>query len=244
MRRSKKIISSGSISVGERVELSSFDSALNLQQKAYDLEKHLSQVESQHNQILEKLEIEKNKIIEDTKNLSEKIERDAYEKGYKEGQANGYEDGYREAYDETLEKARFESEEMLQEATKTLLQANSLVESYMKENKANIINLSLAIAEKVLKDKFEEVDSMNKIVEDMIFKCGQKKSIVVKVNPLYKEELDLKIEELKETNNISDNIFVLGHEKIDKGNVIIETEKGVLTSGMESVLDLLREELR
>lgn len=242
--KNKKIISSKNISVGKRVELNPFSSTQDLRKKAEDIEKHLLQVESQHNQILKQLEFEKNKIIEDTKNLSEQIEKDAYEKGYKEGQANGYEDGYKEAYDENLEKARFESESILQDASETLLQANKLMELYIRENKNNIINLAISIAEQVLREKFEEVDSMNSLVEKAILEYGAKKSIVVKVNPLYKEELEKKIESLKQEFNISDDIFVLGYDGIERGNVIIETEKGSVTSGIDTVLDVVNKELR
>ena len=243
-KKDKKVISSKNISIGKRVELNPFNSTQNLQKKAEDIEKHLLQVESQHNQILEQLEFEKNRIIEDTKNLSEQIEKDAYQKGYEEGQANGYEDGYKEAYDENIEKARFESEAILQEANQTLLQANQLMEKYMKENKNNIINLALSIAEQVLREKFESTDSMNTLVEKAILEYGAKKSIVIKVNPLYKEELENKAKSLKEIHNVTDDIFILGYEGIEKGNVIIETEKGSITSGIDTVLDTLRKELR
>lgn len=242
--KNKKVISSKNISVGKKVELNPFNSTQSLQKKAEDIEKHILQVESQHNQILEQLEFEKNRIIEDTKNLSEQIEKEAYQKGYNEGQANGYEDGYKEAYDENLEKARFESEAILQEASQTLLQSNKLMEDYLKENKKNIINLALSVAEQVLREKFEEVDSMNSIVEKTILEYGAKKSIVVKVNPFYKEELENKTKSLKEIHNILDDIFILGYEGIEKGNVVIETEKGSVTSGIDTVLDALKKELR
>lgn len=242
--RDKKVISSKNISVGKRVELNTFNSTQNLQKKAEDIEKHILLVESQHNQIIEQLEFEKNRIIEDTKNLSEQIERDAYEKGYKEGQANGYEDGYKEAYEENLDRARFESEAIIQEAQETLLQSNNIMKDYIKENKRNIMNLVISIAEQVLREKFEEKDSMNNLVEKAILDYGAKKSIVVKVNPLYKEELDKKVVVWKDTHNIQDDIFVLGYEGIEKGNVVIETEKGSVSSGIDTVLDALKDELK
>lgn len=242
--KDSKIISSKNISVGKRVELNPFNSTQDLQKKAQDFEKHLLQMESQHDQILQQLEIQKTKILEDTKTMSEQIEKEAYEKGYSEGQANGYEDGYKEAYDKTIEKAKEESEEILQQATKTLLQANSLVESYIKEHKQNILTLAISIAEQVLKEKFEESDSMNKIVEDTILEYGAKKSIVVKVNPFYKDELDKTMESFKIRENFQGDIFVLAYEGMEKGNVIIETERGCVHSGMDTFLDALKEELR
>lgn len=239
-----KIISSKNIAIGDRVELNPFNSTQNLLKKADDIEKYINQVESQHNQIIEQLECEKQKIIEDTKNLSEQIEREAYEKGYKEGQANGYEDGYKEAYDDSIEKARFESEAILQEATQTLLESNKLVEKYMKENKKNVINLAISIAEQVLREKFKESDSMNKLVEKAILEYESKKSIVIKVNPLYRKEVEKQVRVLKESNNIADDVFILGYDGLDKGNLIIETEKGSVSCGLDTVIEALRKELR
>ena len=243
-KKDSKVISSKNISIGERVELNPFNSAQDLQKKAQDFEKHLLQMESQHNQILEELEIQKNKILEDTKTMSEQIEREAYEKGYKQGQSNGYEDGYKEAYDENLEKVKLEGEAIIKEATDILLESKSLMQSYIKENRKNIIDLAISIAEQVLKERFEETDSMNNMVEDMISKYASKKSVVVKVNPLYKEELENTIDLFKKRENLNEDIFILAHEGIEKGNVVIETDKGSIHSGMDIMLDSLKEELR
>lgn len=63
--------------------------------------------------------------------------------------------------------------------------------------------------------------------------------------PLPQEiELERKTKSLKEVHNITDDIFVLGYDGIEKGNVIIETEKGSVASGIDTVLDALRKELR
>lgn len=243
-KKDSKVISSKNISIGQRVELNPFNSTLDLQKKAQDFEKHLLQMESQHSQILEELEVKKNKILEDTKSMSEQIEREAYERGYNQGQANGYEDGYKEAYNENLEKAKLEGEAIIKEATNVLLESKSLMESYIKENRRNIIEFAISIAEQVLKERFEETDSMNNMIEDVISQYGVKKSIVIKVNPLYKEELDNVIDLFKKRENINDDIFILAHEGIEKGNVIIETDKGSVYSGMDIILDSLKEELR
>ena len=242
--KDKKIISSKNISVGQRVELNTLNSTQNLQKKAEDIEKHLNKMEFQHRQIIEEMEIKKNKILEDAKNLSEQIEKEAYEKGYSEGQANGYEDGYKEAFDSNIDEARFKGEAIIQEAQETLMQANLLRANYIKENKQNIIDLAISIAEQVLRDKFEDTSSINALVEKAILDYGSKKSIVVKVNPFYKEELEIKSKEWKELHNIQDDIFILGYDAIEKGDVIIETEKGSVSSGMNTVLDILKEELR
>lgn len=242
--KEKKVISSKDISVGKRIELNNFNSAQNLQKKAEDIEKQILLVESQHSQIVEQLEIERNRIIEDTKTLSAQIEKDAYEKGYKEGQANGYEDGYKEAYEENIDRARFESEAIVQEAQEMLLQSKRYMDEYIKENKKNIINLAVSIAEQVLREKFEEVDSMNSLIEKAILDYGAKKSLIIKVNPIYKDEIESKTKEWKEEHNIQDDIFVLGYEKIEKGNVIIETEKGSVSSGIDTVLDELKKDLK
>lgn len=241
--KEKNIISSKNVHLGNRVELN-LNSAQDLQKKAEDIQKQILLVESQHDQIVQKLELERTKMIEDSKSMSVQIEKDAYEKGYKEGQANGYEDGYKEAYEENIERARFESEAIIQEAQDMLIQANNHMNIYLKENKNNILKLAISIAEQVLREKFKDEDSMNNLIEKALSEFASKKSIVIKVNPLYKEEVERNISNWKEEYSIKDDLFVLASEKVTEGNVIIESEKGSIISGIDTVLEELKKDIK
>ena len=182
------------------------------------------------------------RVIEANEN-SKVIEKKAYELGYEQGLKNGYEDGYKESYEQNIEKALKESEEIKQEGYNTLLNIKNEAKSYIKENKESIINISISIAEQVLREKFKDVKLMEAMLNNIIAEYDLKNDLVIKVNPLYKEELQKNIDEEISKNNLSQKIFIIPDLGVKEGNAVIETESGKLIVGIDSVLDKVKEEL-
>ena len=154
-----------------------------------------------------------------------------------------YEDGYKESYEQNIEKALKESEEIKQEGYNTLLNIKNEANSYIKENKESIINISISIAEQVLREKFKDVKLMEAMLNNVIAEYDLKNDLVIKVNPLYKEELQKNIDEEISKNNLSQKIFIIPDLGVEEGNAVIETESGKLIVGIDSVLDKVKEEL-
>ena len=185
----------------------------------------------------------KQEILNEANENSKVIEKKAYELGYEQGLKNGYEDGYKESYEQNIEKAIKESEEIKQEGYNTLLNIKNEAKSYIKENKESIINISISIAEQVLREKFKDVTLMEAMLNNIIAEYDLKKDLVIKVNPLYKEELQKNIDEEISKNNLSQKIFIIPDLGVEEGNAVIETESGKLIVGIDSVLDKVKEEL-
>ena len=183
------------------------------------------------------------RVIEEANENSKVIEKKAYELGYEQGLKNGYEDGYKESYEQNIEKALKESEEIKQEGYNTLLNIKNEAKSYIKENKESIISISISIAEQVLREKFKDVTLMETMLNNIITEYDLKKDLVIKVNPLYKEELQKNIDEEISKNNLSQKIFIIPDLGVEEGNAVIETESGKLIVGIDSVLDKVKEEL-
>lgn len=171
------------------------------------------------------------------------IEKRAYHEGYEQGTQNGYEDGYKEAYEDNIEKAKNESSEIIDKANKIMLEANNQVASYIKDNKKNILAMGISIAEKVLRRNFEDEESMDLLILDVIKEYELKENFVIRVNPIYKESLDKQILELKENNLINKDVFILSDESVDKGNALIESLNGKLVIGIDDVIGKIKEEL-
>ena len=188
-------------------------------------------------------ELKKQEILNEANENSKVIEKKAYELGYEQGLKNGYEDGYKESYEQNIEKALKESEEIKQEGYNTLLNIKNEAKSYIKENKESIINISISIAEQVLREKFKDVKLMEAMLNNIIAEYDLKKDLVIKVNPLYKEELQKNIDEEISKNNLSQKIFIIPDLGVKEGNAVIETESGKLIVGIDSVLDKVKEEL-
>lgn len=214
-----------------------------LTKKEEELRIKIAQAESKYSEILSKANEESLSIIDEAKIKALEIEKKAYEQGHSQGIKNGYEDGYKEAYEDNIEKAKIDSKEIISNANKVLDEAKRYVVEYMKENKGRILSLSVSIAEQVLREKFKDTSSMNKIIDSVIEEYELKDKFIIKVNSIYKKSLENQIIKLKENYKINSDVFVLADEFIEEGNAIIETSKGRLIIGVDSVLNEIKEEL-
>ena len=212
-------------------------------QEQEELEKKVLEAKEEYKRVIEETELKKQEILNEANENSKVIEKKAYELGYEQGLKNGYEDGYKESYEQNIEKALKESEEIKQEGYNTLLNIKNEAKSYIKENKESIISISISIAEQVLREKFKDVTLMETMLNNIITEYDLKKDLVIKVNPLYKEELQKNIDEEISKNNLSQKIFIIPDLGVEEGNAVIETESGKLIVGIDSVLDKVKEEL-
>lgn len=208
-----------------------------------EIKQKLADAQAKYDEILSLANIESEKILTESREKSIDIEKKAYIEGYEQGTKNGYEDGYKEAYEDNIEKAKNESLQILQEANKVMLEANNQIASYIKENKKNILSIGISIAEKVLRRKFEDEESMDLLILDVIKEYELKENFVIRVNSIYKESLDKQILELKENKLIEKDVFILSDESIDKGNALIESLNGRLVIGIDDVLGKIKEEI-
>ena len=103
--------------------------------------------------------------------------------------------------------------------------------------------MGISIAEKVLRRNFEDEESMDLLILDVIKEYELKENFVIRVNPIYKESLDKQILELKENNLINKDVFILSDEAVDKGNALIESLNGKLVIGIDDVIGKIKEEL-
>lgn len=208
-----------------------------------EIEEQLQQAKNTCENMISKAQVESERIIQEAQNECEDIKKKAYEEGHNIGLRNGYEDGYKESYEDNIEKAKQESEEIINKANDILIQANNKVTDFIKANKKDIINLSISIAEKVLKEKFKDIDSMNNILESTINEYEIKENFVIRTNEIYIENVNEQLNELKSQQLIKGDAFVLVDDFIEPGNAIIETNKGRLIVGIDCVLEKVKEEL-
>lgn len=208
-----------------------------------EIEEQLQQAKNTCENMISKAQVESERIVQEAQNECEEIKKKAYEEGHNIGLRNGYEDGYKESYEDNIEKAKQESEEIINKANDILIQANNQVTDFIKANKKDIINLSISIAEKVLKEKFKDIDSMNNILESTINEYEIKENFVIRTNGIYIENVNKQLNELKSQQLIKGDAFVLVDDFIEPGNAIIETNKGRLIVGIDCVLEKVKEEL-
>lgn len=208
-----------------------------------DIENKILQAKEEYEKILIDLQEQKENILSEANEEAKVIEKKAYETGYEQGTKNGYEDGFKEAYEKNVEKAKADSEKIKEEGYSTLLEIKNQAEAYIIENKRNILQVAISIAEQVLREKFEEKDAMNALLEKVIKEFNQKKDLIIKVNPIYIDELQKSMKEMIDKFDLLKKVFVIPDEAIEKGNAEIETTGGRLTVGIDSVLERVKAEL-
>lgn len=240
--RNSNIISSKNISFNKNVAPANASATSN-NSLSDTLEKQLEILESQHQQILAQAESDKQRILDDAKKLSLDIEKSAYEEGYSQGLKNGHEDGYKDAYEKAVIDANLEFEDKIKEATDLLLSSKTFVSDLAISKKNEIIGLSIAIAEKVLARELESKDSLEGIFDKTLLEIKDKKSLVIKVNPLYKESIEKKISDLRDELSLTDDIHVMALSSIEKGNVLIESENSTISVGLDVALESIKTEL-
>lgn len=208
-----------------------------------DIENKILEAKKQYEKVITETEQKKDRIIREANERAKNIEKKSYEDGYNQGLKNGYEDGYKESYEQNIEKAISESEKIKEDGYKTLFEIREKIAKYIKENRSEILNISIKIAEQVLKEKFEESDSMNKMLIKIIEEYNLKKDLIIKINPNYCEQLEMSIEKMVNEVKSNQKIFVIPDSTIEKGNAEIDIGNGKLTVGLDVVLDRVKSEL-
>lgn len=251
LSKSSNILRSSNVDVKGKISLKNTDSinaniidiSAQLIERQEQIERKIEEAESRYKNIMKSIEEEKEKILDEANNNAKEIEKNAYQLGHEQGMQNGYEDGYKEAYEKNIDKARRESQEIIEKADEVLLNAQNLVANFIDEKKNEILKLSVTIAEQVLREKFKDEDSMSNILFSIIKEYELKKSIIIKTNSIYVDRLSNEVEEWKKDLNIKDEIFVVSDIDIEQGNAIIETNNGKLLVGMDSILDRIKSEI-
>jgi len=174
---------------------------------------------------------------------AEEIERNAYEKGYKQGIKNGYDDGKKEGYDSCLPEAIKEADDIREKAEKILESAKDSYESYLNIKKQDILELAITIAENILNREIKEKNGINNLVESALQLSKGEENVIIKCNPEHEEDIKEEIFVWKVTYNIQGEIFVLPDDKILPGNAIIEKNTGKIEVGIDIGLERIREVL-
>ena len=154
------------------------------------------------------------------------IEQDAYEKGFVQGEKDGFELGERKA------------KKVIENIEKLFDEMSSLKQEILKQHEKEILDLTFAIAEKIVHGltRFNE-GGVKEAVFNALSLAMEKSKIVLNVNPEdydYIEELrpDLfkRYKELK-------SIIVSSDPSISRGGCFLETPYGDIDAGIETQLE-------
>lgn len=184
------------------------------------------------------------KTYEEVEAIRSNAYNEAYNMGYEEGKTSGYDDGYKEAYDNNIEKAKSEADSILENANNILLSAKTQYESYLKEKKEEILDLSLYIAQLALNKEILRDDAMDEVIFNALEQSAKAKTYIVKCSEEYIDHINENILSWKEKLALNNcEVFVIKDNSLEKGNAVIEKDNGKIKVGIDIALENIKKEL-
>ena len=206
----------------------------DIKKESADLAKKIIERARQVQQeILRKTKEDVEKILIEAEKKAKKIEEEYKEKGYQDGYTAGYQEGYKKGEEDAkaiIEEAKTIKEEIIKEKQRMY-----------KEAESDIVNVILLAVEKIV-GKYVEEDK--DIILNLIKKGMENYNAFDKVTVRVSEEdyehcIKNKDKILKDIEFL-DDVNILKDLSLKKGDCVIETNSGVINSGVSTQLKALK----
>lgn len=189
--------------------------------------------------ILDKARNESEEIIKEAEERSQSILEEACQNGYNKG----YEAGYKESYEKHMKRVQEEKEVIINNANNLLFNAKEEYFKYLEEKKKEIIDLSIFMAEKILKVKAQEEKFLDPMIEEVLNKFSKATTFIIKCHGNYESHLKENINQWKNSYALNSNIFVVKDDSLELGNAVIERENGKTIVGIDEGFSNIKKEL-
>ncbi|KOC33817.1 fliH protein [Clostridium botulinum] len=174
----------------------------------------------------------------------QKMQEEAYNKGYEEGKLDGYSDGKKQAdeyYDDIKNKATEEIEVLNKNADELLFSAKNEYVKYLQDKQQKIKELIVHITKSVLKSEVKNSDAINSMILDALETAKDSKSIIVKCNNKYIDNLKESIDKWKIQVVFRGEIFIVPDDNLGEGKAIIQKENGKIVIDVDIALEKINE---
>ncbi|MBR3889522.1 hypothetical protein IKJ53_03315 [bacterium] len=150
---------------------------------------------------------------------------------------NAYQEGY---------------EQGMQQATADIVSFKNVLAAFMgaedrifQQIAPNILDLSLSIAEKIIKQEVKDVNVVTNMVMDTLKLLSKNEpKIIIRANPIQVQYLKDTLPDKIQALGIETNLSVLSDDSISEGGCIIQTNNGMVDATVESQLEIVRKALR
>lgn len=179
-------------------------------------------------------------IIIDAEKRAQSIKEEAYEAGYLDGQAKGYEQGYHKAtkkVDKTLSLELKKIEEMR-------LAMYEERASILRQSERDLIELALAIAEKIINIELQNDDAYIKLIEKVVKSVKGRKTIQLHVSSEDFDRVSNNIEYLISSVEGLEDIDVVEDRYLTKNSCIVDGGIGVIDGSVDTQLKQIEEAFR
>lgn len=185
---------------------------------------------------LESIEQERRKAVDARRRLelrAQAVEREAYERGFAAGEKGGFDLG------------RQKAEGLFQKIGQLIEGLGACKETAFKDMEGEIIELTLALAEKIASREIARDDeAVLKTIKRAMKVAATTGEITLKVNPADKDVLFEFKEDLAKYGVGVDGVRIEDDESIARGGCFIETNYGIVDATVAGIIDELREKLK
>ncbi|HIE26416.1 TPA: hypothetical protein EYP66_03940 [Candidatus Poribacteria bacterium] len=197
------------------------------QLRAYSLEPDIhALVKDAKRQLLE-AEREATSILEEARKQAEGLKNEAVEKGYQEGFAQGEKAG--------KIKVQEENDSLRKVLENAIEEVSALKSSILKDMEAEIIKLTLMLAEKLLLNSLEiHPEAVANIIKNLIQGVQDEEEIKILVNPSILPLLEEYQHQFIDLIKSSGKLKIEGDEKISEGGCLIVTDTKILDAQIET----------
>jgi flagellar assembly protein FliH len=177
--------------------------------------------------------LEADRLLEQARQEAERNAEQAMEEAWQRGYAEG------------MEAARLQNEGILAEAEEIRRSASEEHDSIMAGMEAEIVELSLEVARKVVSAELAVNDKVIlQLVKEAMDNCSAKDGAVLRVSPEDYKALDESREMLLSTAEGADSLDIRKDSTLGRGDCIVETSFGSVDAGVETRLGKIEEAFR
>ncbi|MGE8079159.1 flagellar assembly protein FliH [Peribacillus loiseleuriae] len=189
----------------------------------------LKEAENKSNQIL--LEIEQAKQYWENHEKTEHMKQ-AYDSGFAEGVHTGRSNGY----DEWLDK--------INQASEIVESARQEYVKHIESSEAMILELAIAVAEKIIDQKLEESsEAFLSIVKRTIKEARNYREIQLHIHPVHYEEIIEQKEELEAMFTKEMALIIYPDPELSEDSCLIESANGRIDASIDSQLREIKDKL-
>lgn len=194
-------------------------------------------------QEIENLSSQKEKLLEDIR-LAIENEKEAWEEQKEVERKEAQQVGYKVGFDEAYEKVFEQYDEHLNEANNIVTLAKEDYDKTISKHEQAIVNLAIAVAEKITIAKIEEDPAQfQQMVEQAILELKDSSNVEIFVHPSQYDFILNQKEELQQMVRDEDIISVYSDKTLDEYSCVIKHLYGQIDVSVDTQLKQLKRAL-
>jgi flagellar biosynthesis/type III secretory pathway protein FliH len=183
-------------------------------------------------QLLKEIE-EREKHVKRFTDKSDRLEQEAYEKGFAQGERAGKE----------LGEKRFES--VVKSFTGALQELRRMQEAWHEHNEQHLIELVCAVARKVVQREVSiDRSIISRVINAALKYAADQGEIIIRIHPSDLEYASQQCSEVREGMGDGRQVRFEGDERVARGDAVIESKRGIIETGIEKCFQDIEHALR